>query len=537
MNRRRFVQTTALTSLALPLLGRAQSATAQATIEVLPGEPIATIAPALHGQFTEHIGAVIYDGIWVGEGSPIPNLHGYRKRLVELLQPLQVPVLRWPGGCFADSYDWRDGIGPRAQRPRRTNFWEGAFPKTAPDGPQKYDPNSFGTDEFLGFCRLIGTEPYLAGNVRSLSPLEFDRWVEYCNAPAGLTTLSDQRAANASPSPYNVRFWGVGNEAWGCGGNFTPEDYAAEFRRYTAWVPRYGQALRFIASGPNQGDVEWTRRFFGSMTARGGERGLGNVWGWALHDYSGGGFPALHYDASGWYAGLNSALTMEPLIARHWAAMGEADPQHRVKLVVDEWGSWNPGGPEDEPTHLFEHVPTLRDALMTGLTLDTFHRHADKLAMANAAQLVNNIHALLLTRGDQCIATPNYHVFRMYAAHRGGQALRAMFLDPAITYQYQGKQATLPGLSGSASQQGKVITLTVVNPDAAAAREAGIRIRGAAVTAAQAAVLSSPDLTAHNSFEAPEVLQPRPAAVRVANGEVVFAFPAASVSALRLEIG
>ncbi|MGH9882346.1 MAG: alpha-L-arabinofuranosidase, partial [Pyrinomonadaceae bacterium] len=258
---------------------------ADSRIEVLLGEPIGTIAPEIYGHFAEHLGGVIYDGVWVGENSRIPNIGGIRKSLVDALRRIKPSVIRWPGGCFADSYDWRDGIGPKAQRERHTNFWRdaGEWPKESPDGPWKYETNQFGTDDFLRFCRLTGAQPYLAANLRSLPAKDFYEWVEYCNSPAGSTTLADIRAANGDREPAKVRFWGVGNESWGCGGNFTPEEYAAEYRRFTAWVPRYGVELAFIGAGPNGGDLDWTRRFFTKLNER---RALGSMWGWAMHHYS-----------------------------------------------------------------------------------------------------------------------------------------------------------------------------------------------------------------------------------------------------------
>ena len=222
-------------------------------IEILIGESLGTISPDIYGHFTENLGGVIYDGMWVGENSKVPNIDGIRTKLIEEMRKIKAPVVRYPGGCFADSYDWRDGIGPADKRPRRTNFWSDGEESGAPTS-HKYDPNQFGTNEFVHFCKLIEAQPYLAANVRSLSAGEFYRWVEYCNSPAGATTLADIRAAAGYVEPFNVRFWGVGNESWGCGGNFTPQEYASEFRRFTTWVPHYGQRLFFIASGPNVDD-------------------------------------------------------------------------------------------------------------------------------------------------------------------------------------------------------------------------------------------------------------------------------------------
>jgi alpha-N-arabinofuranosidase len=256
-------------------------------VEVLVNEQIGTISPNIYGHFTEHIGGVIYDGVWVGKDSKIANVHGIRAELVERLKQLRAPIVRWPGGCFADSYDWRDGIGDTKNRPRRTNFWEVDHDaaRLNEKGPQIFEPNEFGTNEFIRFCRLSGVEPYIAANVRSLSPLDFDHWVEYCNSPAGSTSLADKRGTQGYVEPFNVRYWGIGNESWGCGGNFTPEDYATEFRRFTTWIPRFGLDLQLIGSGPNGNDIDWTHRFFEKIFATRRYDNRAFV-GWSVHHYS-----------------------------------------------------------------------------------------------------------------------------------------------------------------------------------------------------------------------------------------------------------
>jgi alpha-N-arabinofuranosidase len=279
MKRREFINTALTGGL---LLASKHSATSQAKladarIEVLLDEPIGRIAPEIYGHFAEHLGGVVYDGIWVGENSKVANVGGIRQALVEAMKKIKASVIRWPGGCFADSYNWRDGIGPRAQRPRRPNFWVDApeWPKGAPDGPWKYDTNHFGTDEFLRFCQLSGAQPYLAANLRSLTARDFYEWVDYCNSPAGATTLAEMRGAAGQREPWKVRYWGVGNESWGCGGNFSPEEYVVEYRRFAEWVPRYGIDLAFIGSGPNGGDLGWSRRFFGKLRRRAASGGCG----------------------------------------------------------------------------------------------------------------------------------------------------------------------------------------------------------------------------------------------------------------------
>jgi alpha-N-arabinofuranosidase len=534
--RRTFLRNT-LAGSALLLAPRRLSA-AEAQVELLINEPIATVSPDLYGHMTEHIGGVIYDGIWVGEGSKIPNVGGIRTELVDYTRKLKPSVVRWPGGCFADSYNWRDGIGPRNQRPCRTNFWINDLSlHGAPDGPQKYEPNHFGTNEFVRFCRQIGAQPYIAVNVRSLPARDFYEWVEYCNAPAGLTTLSKMRGEAGDSEPFGVRFWGIGNESWGCGGNFTPEEYATLYRQFATWAPSFGQELRFIAAGPNGGDIQWTHGFFSKLTER-DKTLLGSVYGWALHYYCGttGKGHAIDFTTGDWYELLARADRMERLIQDHWAAMGEIDTEHRVKLVVDEWGAWHRAGTEIHPAHLFEQVPTMRDALISALTLDIFNRHAEKIAMANVAQLVNNLHCLFLAREEKFITTPNYDVFEMYTAHYGGQSIRTIFSAPRAAYEYEGKPGSLWGLAGSASLRGKQLVLTAVNPHVSEARETEIRARGATIRSCQVRTLTADDIHAHNSFDKPRAVQPKDSEVSPRGQTLLYRFPPASVTRLTLDL-
>jgi alpha-L-arabinofuranosidase len=516
-------------------------------IEVLLGEPLGTISPDIYGHFAENLSGVFYDGMWVGENSKIPNLNGIRKELVEEMRKIKAPVVRYPGGCFADSYDWRDGIGPADKRPRRTNFWG---ERESPGSPasHRYDPNQFGTNEFVHFCKLIGSQPYLAANVRGLPAEEFGHWVEYCNSPAGSTTLADARAAGGYPEPFGVRFWGVGNESWGCGGNFTAQEYAVEFGRYTAWVPRYDQKLSFIASGPSSDDWNWTRGFFEEM-ARKGRFHLGSIYGWALHHYAWnlsrgrtqdwveGKGDALKFDAVDWYEILREGDRLESLINGHWQIMGEIDREHLVKLVVDEWGPWYRPGSEATAGDQLEQMPTLRDAVFSGMTLDLFNRHPEKVAMANCAQLINCLNSLYLAHEDKFCVTPVGHVFAMYAAHQGGQALRTIFSAPAVTYDRDGKPASFWGLKGSASLHDKELVLTVVNPHVSEARETQIGIRGATLKSGTATTLTHPDIHAHNTFGQRDLVIPQTKALDVQRRDPAYSFPPASVTKLALSLG
>ena len=555
VRRRDFIKGSATAGAALLAArggGLARSArAADSRVEVLVGEEVGTVSPHIYGHFAEHLGGVVYDGIWVGENSRVPNTGGIRTALVEALRRIKAPVIRWPGGCFADSYDWREGTGPRRARPRRTNFWVDApeWPRGAPDGPWKYEPNHFGTNEFLNFCRLAGAEGYLAANVRGLGAQSFYEWLEYCNSPAGSTTGAERRAAGeaASREPYGVRFWGVGNESWGCGGNMTPEEYAAEYRKFTAATPRYGVDLKFVASGANVDDLNWTRGFF-SKTAEKGPFLFGGIYGFGLHHYAwntslgktndwfAGKGDALNFDTAQHYELLREADRMESLIERHWTVMGEYDRQHRVKLIVDEWGAWYKPGSEVHPSHLLGQQSTVRDALLAGLTLDTFNRHADKVSMANCAQLVNCLHSLFLAHEDKFVLTPTFHVFEMFVPHMGAKSVRALFSAPAVRYTRADKPAEFWGLAGSASLSGKVLTLTVTNPHLGEAREAEVAVRGARVESARARVLSASDVHAHNSFENPRAVEPRDEQARVVAGGLTFRFPPASVTRLQLTL-
>lgn len=552
IRRRDFLQQGALGAaafLATPKMGWAATTSARtpdSRIEVLFDEPIGTISPNIYGHFTENLGGVFYDGIWVGEKSPVPNIGGLRKSLIEHMRKIKASVIRYPGGCFADSYDWRDGVGPVEKRPRRTNFWANAESDNAPLN-HRYDPNTVGTNEFVHFCKLIGAEPYLAANVRSLPASAFQQWVEYCNSPAGSTTLADTRAAAGYPEPFRAKYWGVGNESWGCGGEFTPQEYAVEFRRYSTWLPTYGDNLNLIASGPNTDDWSWTREFLTEVLRKGpGE--LSRIYGMALHHYAwnlsrgktqdwvAGKGEAVKFDAVDWYELLREGERMEGLVTGHWQVLSEFDHQHRVKLVVDEWGPWYRPGSEATPGDLLEQMPTLRDAVFSGMTLDIFNRHPEKVAMANCAQLINCLNSLYLAHEDKFVITPVGHVFDLYSSHQGGEALRTVFSAPNVHYDRDGQSASYWGLKGSASMRDKNLTITAVNPSTNEPRLAEIALRGATIQEASMRFLSNADIHAHNTFEQREVVVPQTKSLNMSGGILVVEFPPASVVALNIHL-
>jgi len=492
-------------------------------VSVQVNEPIGMIKPAISGDFTDQIGGVIYDGVAAGRDSKVPNIDGIRRALVDHVHRLGNVVIRWPGGCFADKYHWRDGIGPADKRPRRFGRWQ-----------EVTESNQFGTHEFIRFCRLCGAEPYFAANVGTGSPEEFQQWVEYCNAPAGKTTLADERAANGSDKPFGVRYWGVGNESWGCGGKFTPEDYCREYRKFTDWLPGYGVPLYLIAAGPDGNNLDWTRRFFKKWT----DFARAPIQGWAPHYYCGTTGHALKFSHDQWYEMLDKGNRMEQLITDQWAALGEFDREHKVKLVIDEWGCWHPTGTEINPRHLFEQMGCLRDALVAALTLDTFNRHADKVDMANIAQLVNNLHSLFLADDDRFVATPTFHVYEMYQPHHGARAVRIAVQAPDVVFRAAGKDRKLFRLAGSASVKGKDLTLTLVHTHATEPAEVSIQLRGgAASNAIRQTVLTHEKLNAHNTFENPHEVMPKTSSMKPSGPDVRCVLPPASITRLDWRLG
>jgi alpha-L-arabinofuranosidase len=552
--RRTFVRNTAAVTSALALgASKAIPQQADAQIDIFPSEPIATIAPELHGHFIEHLGGVIYDGVWVGENSKIPNQQGIRTAFIDAMKAVKAPVLRWPGGCFADSYDWRDGIGPAAQRPQRSAFWG------------QEDTNHYGLHEFMTTCRLIGCEPYLAADLRTLPARDFYQLVEYCNAPStpdkdtgAVNTLAATRAKNGSPAPFNVRYWGVGNETWGCGGAQTADEYGELYRRFTEWLPRYPDAThpderyRLIACGANGDDARWTA---GVMKSIGASKA---PFGFSTHYYTSGDAKkfaqgdALAFNDAEYYDLLARSSVMEKVISDSWAALAETDKSHKVKIVMDEWGAWYGKGTQLNAHYNLSQQSTMRDALLTAITFDIFQRHADKMAMANVAQTINCIHSLMLAQGDQFTVTPTFHVFKMYLPHRGAQSLRVDFGAPSIANTLAqvspvggnsaigsiDPDARLSGLSGSASINGKTLTLTVVNPHLTRSLSTAIAVAGASITSAKATILTEPDVHAHNDFAHPHAVEPSTAQVASPTaGRLTHTFPPASITAFEITLG
>ena len=523
ITRRQALKQGALAGVASSLVGftPAHAAENPATFNVLLDEPIATIQPGIYGQFLEHIGGVVHDGVWVGPDSKIANTSGIRQSLIDHVRRLGPTVVRWPGGCFADKYHWRDGIGPAHKRPKRFARWR-----------EDSDPNQFGTHEFMEFCRLTKVQPYFAANVGTGTVEEFQQWVEYCNAPSGKTTLADERASNGQADPFKVRYWGVGNESWGCGGKFTPEDYCTEYRKFTDWLPNYGVEPYLIAAGPNGNDHNWTRRFFKKWV----DYARAPLHAWAAHYYCGTTGHALTFDENQWYEMLFRANDIGNLIGDQWRIMNEFDPDHKVKLIIDEWGTWHPPGTETNPAHLYEQMGTLRDALVAALTLDTFNRHADKVHMANIAQMVNCLHSLFLADGDRFVTTPTFHVFEMYRPHQNGMSLRTDMESPDVSFKLGDKAERIWKLAGSASRTGKAVTVTLVHAEAAAPAEVVVRLHSGKATNVIRTVLTHKELNAHNTFDRPETVTPRQEATQLSGAEFTCIVPPASVTRLDLTL-
>jgi alpha-L-arabinofuranosidase len=536
------------------------STSVDAHIDILPGEPIATISPEIYGHFIEQLGGVVYDGVWVGTDSKVRNTGGVRQSFIDALRAIKAPLLRWPGGCFADSYDWRDGVGAPSNRPARTAFWT------------QQETNRYGLHEFMHTCRAIGCKPYLAADLRTLPARDFYQEIEYCNAPAGNVpsnsaapavpdTLAAQRAANGDVEPFNVDLWGVGNESWGCGGNLDPEEYAAMFRRFTAWTPSYSRTpLRFVAVGGNGDDVDFTRRMFKSLYSNSERR---HIFGLSVHYYTSGSAKefaagdALNFSNDEYYDLLTRGSITERIVTDHWGAINDTQQpnQPRVKLVFDEWGAWYGPGTRLAQNYNLSQQSTMRDALLTGITLDIFQRHADKVAAACVAQTINCLHSLVLAMGDQSCLTPTYHVFKMYMPHQGAQAVRAQFSVAGIPNplasapipvggnSYTGSidaSNQLAGLSGSASISAtspKMLTLTVVNPHLEKPMTAEIAVGGANIASASGTVLTEPDVHAHNDFAHPDAVKPSAATVGSASGgRLTHTFPPASVTSLQITL-
>jgi alpha-N-arabinofuranosidase len=490
-------------------------------------EEIGMVRPELHSHFAEHLGSCTYGGIWVGKNSPIPNVGGFRKAAVDYLKELGVPVLRWPGGCFADDYHWRDGIGEK--RPKRVNIHWGNYA----------EDNSFGTHEFLAFCRLIGAEPYLAANVGSGSPREMRDWMEYCNYPSG-SALADERASNGSPEPFQVKYWGVGNELWGCGGNYRPEGAAQEFRHFATYARQFGSTRPYLVGcGPNGNDARWTRGFMDTLA--GGRQ----PDGYSMHYYSGGTLTPLQFTPEAMYTQLNSFPRVEQAIVQQRTILDGYDPGRRMGLFLDEWGVWDQMiGEEERRNGRLWQQASMRSAVAAALGLNLFNRQADKLYMCNIAQLMNVLQSVLLTDGPEgknCVRTTNYWAFMLFKPHRGKTAVRVETdgPKPADLGGRGGRGAQPdppPDLSLSATRKGGEMVVTLVNPRHDVDMQVECALPGVSAQPGRAEILHDARINAYNSFEEPDRVVVKPHEVAVESGRLRVTMPAMSVATVRLQV-
>lgn len=513
--------------LSLSLALAASLPATSATLDVASGRQ--TIHPEIYGQFAEHLGTCIYGGLWVGPESPIANKDGYRLDVLRALQDLHVPVLRWPGGCFADEYHWQDGIGPRDQRPTmQNNNWGGTI-----------ENNSFGTHEFLNLCELLGCEPYISGNVGSGTVEELAKWVEYMTSD-GDTPMARLRRQNGRDRAWHVKYLGVGNESWGCGGNMHPEYYADLFRRYATYCRNYdSNRLYRIASGASDYDYNWTRVLMHNVGSR--------MHGLSLHYYTVVGWggskgSATHFADDDYYWALAKSLGLEGVIAKHDSIMTATDPEKKIGLLVDEWGTWWDEEPGTIRGHLYQQN-ALRDAFVAALSLNIFHRHCDRVRMANIAQIVNVLQSMILTDQEgpgHMVLTPTYHVFRMYAPFQGATYLPLDIQSPVITTRgdsHAKAGRTLPLVSSTAAKtKDGAVVIALTNVSLTDKQDIDIDITGAKPATVAAQILTAPRADDYNDFQHPDRVAPAPfKGAKLKAGKLTLTLPAKSLVVLTLK--
>ena len=484
------------------------------------------ISRHIYGHFSEHLGRCIYDGIWVGEGSDIPNIHGYRKDVFEALKEIAVPNLRWPGGCFADTYHWMDGIGPRESRPEIVNVhWGGVT-----------EDNSFGTHEFMGFCEELGCEPVISGNVGSGTVQEMSEWIEYLTSNA-LSPMTRLRKANGREEPWKVKFWGIGNETWGCGGNMTPEFYSDQLKRYAQYcTDAGGNRLYRVACGAPGGNYEWTEVI---MKAWANVQGGGNqnyMQGLSLHhytichDWSKKG-PAVDFNEDEWYRTLSRTSEMETLVTKHDSIMTLYDPEKKIGLIVDEWGNWHDVEPGTNPGFLYQQN-TLRDALVAGINLNIFNNHADRVRMANIAQIVNVLQAVVLTQGKEMVKTPTWYVFKMYKPHHDATLIPVCVKSPDFT----AADMSAPVVTASASRDAQgVVHISLTNADLKKNQAIVCDLKGLNVSKVSGEIITAEKMNALNDFgKKEEVTIQSFDQAKIKNGQLNVTLPSKSVVMLTL---
>jgi alpha-L-arabinofuranosidase len=476
----------------------------------------------VYGHFAEHLGRGIYEGIWVGPGSPIPNTRGIRNDVVAALKALSVPVLRWPGGCFADEYHWKDGIGPREKRPSMINtHWGGVV-----------EDNSFGTHEFMDLVEQLGTDAYITGNIGSGTPQEMMEWVEYMTSDA-VSPMANLRRQNGRDKPWRVPYFGLGNEPWGCGGNMRAEYYADELRKYNTFIKNYDRAkpIARIAAGANSRDYTWTEVL---MDRVGRRMNLLSVHYYTLPtgDWNRKG-PATGFGEDMWFSTLERTLVMDELLTRHGAVMDKSDPEKRIGLAVDEWGTWYDAEPGTEPGFLYQQN-TLRDAVVAALNFHIFHKHAGRVTMTNIAQTVNVLQAMILTSKEKMLRTPTYWVYEMFKVHQGGTSLPIELTAPDYTVG----QKKIPMVSASATRAADQsgVHVSLVNTSPSQPVTLSVRLTGVSPKTVSGRILTATAINAHNTFDAPDTVTPAAFnGASLGSGSLTVTLPAKAVVILTLK--
>lgn len=495
------------------------------TVTVDASKPGEVIPKEIYGQFAEHLGTCIYGGLWVGKDSPIPNTDGYRTDVLNALKELHVPVLRWPGGCFADEYHWMDGIGPKEQRPKMVNNnWGGTI-----------EDNSFGTHEFFNLCELLGCEPYLSGNVGSGTVEELAKWVEYITSE-GDSPMANLRRKNGRDKSWNLKYLGVGNESWGCGGNMRPEYYSDLFRRYSTYCRNYdGHHLFKIASGASDYNYDWTRVLM--------KRGGGDMSGLSLHYYTVWGWDgskgsATTFDKDRYYWTIAKCREIEDVLKRHIDIMDEMDPKNHVALLLDEWGTWWDEEPGTVSGHLFQQN-TMRDAIVASASFDIFHKYTRRLKMCNIAQIANVLQSMILTKGDKMVLTPTYYAFQQYAVHQDATYLPVSVLCDEMPVKGENihfKNNRLPLVSATASKdKNGVVHISLTNVSIDKEQTVTVKLNGIKAKKATGVILATKKIDDLNTFEAPNNVKNEPFKdVKVKDGELQVKMPRNSIVTLTL---
>lgn len=489
----------------------------QTTITLYPDQAETKISKEIYGHFAEHLGRCIYGGIFVGEDSDIPNTRGFRDDVTGALIDMKIPLLRWPGGCFADTYNWKDGIGPRQERPSMVNVhWGGVT-----------EDNSFGTHEFLDFCELINAEPYINVNVGSGTVREASEWIEYVTS-SNISPMTDLRKKNGREEPWDVKYWGIGNENWGCGGEMTAEYYSDVYRNYAS----YARGARYkIACGASDSDYDWTDVLMKKMQGkRNIMQGLSLHYYTITHNWQKKG-SATDFDENEWFTTLSKTLFMDELIQKHSTIMDKYDPEKQVGLIVDEWGNWFDVEPGTNPGFLYQQN-TLRDALVAGINLNIFNNHADRVKMSNIAQTINVLQSVILTKDDEMVLTPTYYVFKMYSVHQDATMIPASLK----TGDYTMDGNSVPTVNASASIKDGVVSITICNLNPNNSENIKISVPETEFALASGHIITAEHMNDFNDFGKREsVSLVEFDLAKPKDGKLVFELPSKSVVLIQLK--